>query len=219
MSNAVTEDFSDLQAQVKYLSEQLRALQGHVELENESENPIYELLAPFMSPDDIYYPEGARFEDVTGGLIPPNEFMEPKNAAAERCMRAWLRTLPSAQKTPAFENIIEAAMQVRPKEGDDAQSMAEYQGKILQRALELQYQKQGILPKDMPEPENLKSPQRIGNVPVMANTRISGQSSFKAPAKTKLRADPVSAADKAAPAIATSRSELLGRQSGIGVLS
>ena len=206
-----------LQAQMASLAKQVVALQaenfglrGETKAEREVNlAPKYMVMEPgYYSPDDIYYPAGAIFEDLTGRII-PNECMEPQNASAERNMRAYLNSLPMVGATPPLDLIVEAAMQIRPKNGDEALTTAEFQGLLLQRALELKAQKQGLLPRDTAAPER-QLPKQMGNVPIMSNTRISGSSHFKAAPMTKLRSAPVAPADKEAAAMGTSRSQLIG---------
>ena len=208
-----------VQEQMTLLSKRLLAVEAEnlelrgsiVSESDDSTAPKYMVLAGgYYSPDDVLYPEGSIFEDLTG-RITPNEQMEPMNAAAERKMREYLHRLPLVGRTPTVDLIMEAAMQLRPKDGDEAMTNAEFQGMVLQRALELKYQKEGVVPpKDIQMTER-SLPKQMGNVPVMANTRVSGSSSFKQPSQTKLRQAPVAPADKAQPVDGGSRSSLIGR--------
>lgn len=182
--------------------------QGRVELP-EHEQPQYLLTAPYYSPDDVYYPEGVEIRDVLGTII-PNEHMIPKNQAAHVRLEAYLSRLPSATKTPTMDLIIQAAMEERPREGDDPAAVAQYYGRVLARAKQLQMEGAGAGMTD-----------RIGHMPaqlkaqtIMPNTRISGQPSYRRQAQTALHADAVMPANSGVPAIGSSRSDLLGNPHG-----
>lgn len=192
------------------------------------EVPAYELTQPWYSPDDVYYPAGTMVEDITG-QITPNEHMIPLNAAAEDRMVAYLQKLP-AQGTPNFDHIIQAAMEMRPREGDDPRIAAEYHGRVLQRAMELKYKAEGRLarePGDRPRVP-VKLPTKPGQVPIMPNTRIRqvvaedryghdyrgrfmpGARENTRPASTRMRAPAPSAAERIAPVLGTVASQPLG---------
>jgi hypothetical protein len=181
------------------------------------ETPAYELTAPFFAPDDVWYPEGAQFEDVTGFLI-PNETMVPLNAAAERRVLAWRESLPSKDRRPPLELVVQAATELRPREGDPELSHKDFQKAVMIRAVELHYSNLGISPDDararMPAIPTRPDP----NVPLMSNTRINGQMGRAAhqPA-TRLRQAPVAPADRDAPPMGTSQSTNLGRGAHQGV--
>ena len=183
------------------------------------ETPVYELIQPWFSPDCVYYPAGTQVEDITG-TITPNEHMVPLNAAAETRMLDYLSTLPDSGAL-STEHIVQAAMEMRPREGDDPRLVAEYHGRVLQRAMEIRFEREGKLaprPGERPAPRMpLRLPTRPGTVPVMGHTRIRnvepderlsdayrGRFAPGAPlarpaAATRQRSAPVSAAQREAP--------------------
>jgi hypothetical protein len=84
--------------------------------------PAYELLAPYFSPDQVYYNEGTQIVDLFGDL-PLNEHMYPLNGPAEENLDKHLRSLPMGG-TPPHDLLIQATMETRPREGDDPVTMA-----------------------------------------------------------------------------------------------
>lgn len=132
-------------------------------------NPVYEILAPgFYSKDDVYYPEGAQVEDLTGEMV-PNECMVPLNAAARERSAAYLASLPDGKRTPNLDTIVESAMKLRPREGDDPALMAVFQSRMLEAALIAQYGGGGGTGREAPQ-----VPVKRSGVPMMSNTRIVG---------------------------------------------
>jgi len=178
------------------------------------EEPFYECIEPFYSADDVYYPAGARFVDVTGEMV-PNEQMIPLNAAAEERMSEYLASLPHAQRTPTLENLVQAAMKVRPREGDDPKLMAEFQSRMLREAIELQH---GVSAEHLSPASPRPVPRSRANVPMMPNTRIVGGEPSRGarPGATRFMQEPVAAANKTTRAMGTVQSNPLGtEQAGV----
>ncbi len=179
------------------------------------DEPFYECLEPFYSSDDVYYPAGARFVDVTG-LMKPNETMLPLNAAAEKKMRAYIDSLPNQQRTPTLANMVEAAMKVRPREGEDPKMLAQMQARMLAEAFEIQY---GVGPDQLKPAETRLSPRSKANVPMMPNTHIVGGETFRGDRRTgstRFVSDPVAPAHKATRVMGGVQSNPLGsEQAGV----
>lgn len=229
------EDFAEMRRQLAAVSGQLAGVSaaytelkqatGGVTLLPPDETPVYELTQPWFSPDDVYYPAGAQVEDITGEIC-PNEFMIPLNEAAEIRMTEYLQRLPM-QGTPSMDHIIEAAMTLRPRDGDDPRLAAAYHGEVLKRAMELKYRAEGRLP---PEPGDrprlpVRMPVRQGAAPIMPNTNIRegdrfgndyrgrfmpGQTRGARPSATRMRQAAPSAAERTAPVLGTVPSQPLG---------
>ena len=161
----------------------------------------YEILSEgYYSPDDVLYPIGSQFIDITGAII-PNEHMIPLNAPAEKRMTEWLNSLPTQDKTPPIEHIIAAATQLRNFEGDQK----EFQKAMLDLALNNAFHGQDR--KIAPKPVTM--PARPGNVPLMSNTRIMGQAPSRTAHATSLHREAIAPADKSTPVVG-SRADLLG---------
>lgn len=179
------------------------------------EEPFYECLEPFYSSDDVYYPAGARFVDVTG-LMRPNETMLPLNSAAEAKMRAYLDSLPNQQRTPTLANMVEAAMKVRPREGDDPKMLAAMQARMLSEAFEIQY---GVGPDQLKPSETRPAPRLKSNAPLMPNTRIIGMEPSRGDRRTgstRFVSEPVAPAHKATRVMGGVQSNPLGtEQAGV----
>lgn len=176
--------------------------------------PFYECLEPFYSPDDVYYPSGARFVDVTGRMI-PNEQMIPLNPAAEERMGEFLSTLPHAQRTPTLENIVQSAMKMRPRDGDDPKLFAEFQSRMMREAMEMQY---GLAPGAPVPPAKIHPdlPRKRDGIPMMPNTRITGGQAYRGPAQgsTRLTAESVPAALRSTRVMGSVQSNPLGTEQG-----
>lgn len=159
--------------------------------------PLYELAAPYFSPDDVYYPEGAQFEDITG-LIVPNEVMIPLNEAARQRVDEWLASQPSATRTPPLDLIIQSAMELRPRQGDAEMPHKEFMQAVMASAIEKHYGG-GAAKGELSRPPT--RPQRPDpNIPLMSNTKINNQvGAGSRPAATRLRQAAVDPANKAAP--------------------
>jgi hypothetical protein len=225
---ATAEDVAALRRQLADLTDAysgLKAATGGLTILQPDETPVYELTQPWYSPDDVYYPAGTQVEDVTGSIV-PNEFMVPLNEAAEDRMTEYLQRLPT-QGTPNLEFIIQAAMELRPREGDDPRLAAEYNARVLERAMMLKFKAEGRL---APEPGDrprlpVRMPVRQGETPIMPNTNIRqgdrfggdyrsrfmpGQTRGQRPAATRMRQVAPSAAERVAPVLGTVASQPLG---------
>ncbi len=204
-------------ATVSHAYSDLKAATGGITLLAPEETPVYELTAPWYSPDDVYYPAGTQVEDITGSII-PNENMVPLNEAAELRMEEYLARLPH-QGTPPMEYIIEAAMQLRPREGDDPRLLAAYHGEVLKHAMVLKAKSEGRI---APEPGDrprlpLRMPTRQSDAPIMSNTRIRQGDRFDAdyrarfmPGTTRSARPAVTRQHQAAPAAAERVAPVLG---------
>lgn len=101
------------------------------------ELPKYECIAPTYL-DDILWPEGATIEtDMT-----PNMALKPLNGAAENRMNGWLKSLPGGGQARQ-DDIVQAAMEMRPKIGDSEIALPEFAAAVVQRALEIRAQREG----------------------------------------------------------------------------
>lgn len=176
--------------------------------------PLYELAGPWFSPDDVYYPEGARVEDITGRIV-PNEVMIPLNDAARVRVDEWMAKQPGAHRTPPLELILQSAMELRPKEGQGELSVADFMQAVMSNAIAKHYGG-GVTAEDLKRP--VTRPQRADpNVPLMSNTKINNQVGAGArPAATRLRQGAVAPAEKAAPPTGA-RSSNLGSGASPGV--
>ena len=198
------EQFEALQAQ---LADLRRVVATNVDAM--PDEPFYECAEPFYSSDDVYYPAGARFVDVTGRMR-PNETMIPLNSAAESKMREYLDSLPNAQRTPTMANMVEAAMRVRPREGDDPKMLAEMQARMLREAFEIQY---GVGPDKLAPADSRPAPRQKASVPMMPNTKIiGGDPTRQVRGATKFMADPVAPAHKATRVMGGVQSNPLGTE-------
>lgn len=200
----------------------LRRNGGAARLLAPEEVPIYELTDHYYSADDVFYPAGTQIEDIDGSMV-PNEQMIPLNEPARVKMERYLRSLPQ-MGTPNFEFIMDAAMQLRPQEGEQPLDRAAYHAGILQRAMELKARAEGRMPGLAPEPQMPKLPVRRQGVPMMPNTRIkdgnaigprdtAGSATLPARnARTRTRQGAQAPADKVAPAMGTVQNLPLGSE-------
>lgn len=181
------------------------------------EAPVYELVKAWFSPDDIYYPEGTQFEDITGRVI-PNEDMIPLNDPARKRMSDWIASQPSQTRTPPLELIMQAAMELRPKEGQQELPVADFMKLVMSKAIDRHCAAMGVPRETMSKPQTM--PRRPDpSVPLMSNTKINGQTGAGArqPA-TRLRQAATAPADKAAPPTG-GRTTNLGAGAHPGVVS
>ena len=224
------EDFAALRRQLGALTHQyneLKSATGGVTLLAPEEVPIYEIgEGGYYSPDDVLYPPGVQIEDITGSII-PNEQMIPLNDAAERRMAAYLKSLPAGGQTPSHELIIEAAAMVLPAYNasgrDPLEAKAELQRQILDQAVRLRMKQNGMLPGNADPRLQVRSPHRVGPVPLMSNTRIRqtdfdggrgvlpGPAPTRGPLQTRVRNAAVAPASKAAPPMGTVQNQTIGR--------
>jgi hypothetical protein len=142
----------------------------------EDEQPLWEVAGPnsFFSPDCVLYPPGSVIQDPYG-TMPLNPELIPLNPAAEMRIDAYLASLPG-EGALSHENIVEAALQLRPRDGEDPIAAAAYHGKLLERAMLLKFQQEGRIP---PAPGEKLGPQRAKraerpdpNIPIMGGVRI-----------------------------------------------
>lgn len=210
------EQFKALMAQVNSMGQQLAVIsQRNQELEEaakfaetggvlpEEEQPTYEVLNPqgFNAPDQ-FYPEGTRFTDIYGCLLPNDQFL-PLNRAAEERMDAYLKSLPGQVRTPPLDFVLEAAHQLRNMEG----TQAEFYLATAQQALELASKHGAKIQISDP----ITRPVKLSNIPLMTNSRINGVEPARAPAATRYRGEGAGPADRFEPAMTGNRTELLGR--------
>jgi hypothetical protein len=155
--------------------EQMAALAQALPLQPLDEPPEYELTEYYFSQDCVLYPPGSVFRDLYGTVI-PSPSMIALNAAAEERYDRYMASLPGGETQPTHEQIVEAAMEIRPREGDDPRLVAEFHGKVLERALLKRFAAQGHLPREPGQPQQRVRPQRPQrpdpNIPIMSNVRI-----------------------------------------------
>lgn len=176
-------------------------------------NPVYEILEPgFYSSDDVYYPVGAQVEDLLGTMI-PNECMVPMNAAARERSEAYIASLPEGRRTPNLGTIVETAMKMRPREGDDPNRMADFAGRLLAEAFRADYGADPSGGRSAPQ-----MPVKRDGVPLMPNTRIGKGGSPQAPGSTRVARLPLPPGLKTTRAMGTVQSNPLGTEmSGVAV--
>lgn len=209
-------DLAEVLRRISALEGENQALRQEVALREDvfpTKNPVYEILDPgFYSKDDVYYPAGAQVEDLTGVMV-PNECMVPLNAAARERSEAYIESLPQGKRTPNLDTIVETAMRMRPREGDDPAMMAQLQANMLTAALAAQYGVTGQGGRDTP-----RAPVKREGVPMMPNTRIVGhEHPGLATRASRLAMAPLPAALKTTRAMGTVQSNPLGtEQAGVG---
>lgn len=192
---ALTEKLAQSEAARSAAEQQMATMTGPAMLAP-GEAPVYELASPYFSPDDVFYPEGAQFEDITGRII-PNEAMIPMNEPARKRVAEWINSQPGKARTPPLELIMQAAMELRPKEGAAEMPVSDFMQAVMARAIERHYGPNAT--EDMRKAPTM--PRRADpNVPLMSNTRINNQvgAGARTPA-TRLRQAPIAPANKAAP--------------------
>lgn len=99
--------------------------------------PCYKLIAPIQA-DDTYWNEG---EIIATDMI-PNEAMQPLNRAAGEKVDAWLRSLP-ANGNIKPEDYMAAALQLRPKVGEEEMPHEAWIAAVRQLALEMRAKAEG----------------------------------------------------------------------------
>lgn len=130
----------------------------------------------------MYYSEGAIVRDIYGSMT-PSTTMIPLNPAAEVRHAAVMAALPP-EDMPSIDHLVSAAMEMKPEDNEDPRLFAEYQGRILQRALEKKFAAEGRIPSDDPrQPAPYKRPVRANdpNIPIMQNTRIRSLAATERP--------------------------------------
>jgi hypothetical protein len=143
----------------------------------ESDQPIYELAAPWFSPDDVYYYEGMIVTDVRGDII-PNEFMIPRNEPAQQRYDAYMNGLPAPGRQPTISEMIDATARVMRDMGQGAS------GNEVQAAVFAALLSKGMDTKRGERNAAFTAPQRAvdrNNVPLMANTNITQQGTPQRP--------------------------------------
>lgn len=171
--------------------------------------PFYECAEPFYSSDDVYYPTGARFVDVTGVMC-PNENLIPLNDAARDRMAAYLNSLPNAQRTPTLANMAEAIMRVRPKHGDDPAMLSQIQARMLAEAFEIQ---NGVGTDPEAGTKSHAMPRSRANVPMMPNTKIIGGNDVsRGTSRTRFVSDPIPPANRTTRVMGTVQSTPMGSE-------
>lgn len=167
------------------------------------EQPFYEVVnSPIYTADDQLFPPGVQFRDKFGTMI-PNECTMPLNGAAQRVFNAWQASLPDGGQMPSVEHVLQAAMEMRPRDGEPEKDFNDWQAAILKRAISL---RNGAPTRQRPVLE----PFRGEDVPLMSNVRIQGRDPRRNPSAAALVREPIAAADKQQPPVG-SRADLLGR--------
>lgn len=202
---------------------ELKEATGGVTLLAPEEVPIYEIgEGGYYSADDVLYPAGIQIEDITGSII-PNEQMIPLNAAAERRMSAYLHSLPRhGASAVSAELWIEATAAVLPTFNGSGMSPmdrdAELHRLVLAQVSKIRAKEMGLSDVAAHLPVR---PQRAGPVPMMSNTRIRAGDQFgvgqiaaplaRGPVQTRVRAQPLAPAQKAAPPMGSVANQTIGR--------
>ena len=204
---------------------ELKEATGGVTLLAPEEVPIYEIgEGGYYSADDVLYPAGVQIEDITGTII-PNEQMIPLNAAAERRMAAYLTQLPRGGGAVSAELWIEATAAVLPTFDGSGMSPTERDAElhrlVLQQVNLTRAKEMGLA--DLTPRLPVRS-QRSGPVPMMSNTRIRQGDVFdrghlagtapmpqRGPTHTRVRSQPLAAAQKSAPPMGTVHNDTIGR--------
>ena len=106
---------------------------------------------------------------------------------------------------------------------DPLEAKAELQRQILDQAVRLRMKQNGMLPGNADPRLQVRSPHRVGPVPLMSNTRIRqtdfdggrgvlpGPAPSRGPLHTRVRAPALSASQKAAPPMGTVANQTIGR--------
>lgn len=127
--------------------------------------PVYALLAPGFY-GATYYNEGEHiiFPDT------PNHHMQPLNRAAGAQMAVWLEGLPGAGQNSTPEDLIEAAMMLRPREGEPVLNHQEFNKAVIKLAAELKAKRDGRGAPALPSGQ-VPRPATNPTAPPMANAR------------------------------------------------
>jgi hypothetical protein len=123
--------------------------------------PAYRVINNGVYMDDTLWLEGE--EIIFDGC--PNDSLEPLNAAAEERMLAWKRSLPDGGKTK-FEDMVQAAWEMRPKEGIPELAQADFYAAVIKRATEMRISREGG---PAPPTPFFTVPKNNANAPPMAN--------------------------------------------------
>jgi len=132
---------------------------------NRVEGPVYELLADCFFDDSLWLTGEHIATDMT-----PNHHMQPLNKAAGERIELWLSTLPETGSNLRVDDLLEAAMMLRPKEGDAELSSADFHAAVLRRASQLKAKREGG--SGMTVPPIVQSAAGIKNAPAMPNANI-----------------------------------------------
>lgn len=127
------------------------------------DEPAYRVINNGVYMDDTLWLEGE--EIIFDGT--PNDSLEPMNAAAEMKMRQWKMNLPDSGKTK-FEDMVQAAWEMRPREGMPELAMADFYGAVVKRAMELRIKREGGGNEEVAKPF-FTMPKHNANVPPMSN--------------------------------------------------
>ena len=180
-------EFRDMQRQIRELSKSFTVLSDQkAELEKAltggvleaSEQPIYELAQPWVSPDDVYYLEGMIVTDVCGDII-PNEFMLPRNRPAEDRYNAYMASLPSPGRQPTISEMIDATARILRDLGPSASGnevQAAVFATLLSKGVDTRRDGRGDNAAFQPGPRVVR-----GDVPLMPNTNITQQGTPQRP--------------------------------------
>lgn len=134
--------------------------------------PLYKLLGPIQA-DDTYYEAG----EIISTSMCPNEAMEPMNRAAGDNVEKWYLSLP-ANGNVRTEDYMAAAMEMRPKVGDQEISHDEWIAAVRQRALTIRAKAEGRPVEDL-MPARITKPS--GDIPPMPNVQINSGQAMQAP--------------------------------------
>lgn len=92
--------------------------------------------------EDTYWLEGEII--IAPQALIPNEAMRPLNRAAEKATRDWQATVPLSGEGISRDELMEAAIMLRPKEGEPELNPEQFAGAVFKLALRLRDKRQGM---------------------------------------------------------------------------
>lgn len=130
------------------------------------EEPAYRLLVACFF-DETYWQDG----EVLVTDLTPNHHMEPLNRAADERIAKWLGSLPggAAGSPVSMEDMMEAAMMLRPREGEPELSTEAFQTAVVSLAIKLKEKRQGKQGSVIPGVR----PANASNAPPMPNAQFN----------------------------------------------
>lgn len=128
--------------------------------------PAYRLKAPHFF-DDTFWSE----DDVIVSTLEPTLHMEPLNQAAGERMEAFVQSLPADSEGISVGEMMEAAMMLRPREGEPELSNEAFQGAVLKLAAQLKAKRRGGDPV-VPNTQSVR-PAASKGAPPLANARFA----------------------------------------------
>lgn len=132
------------------------------------DGPVYELLADCFFDDSLWLAGEHIATDMT-----PNHHMHPLNKAAAERVEMWLSTLPQAGSNLRVDDLLEAAMMLRPKEGDAELTTADFHSAVVRLAGQIKAKREGG--QGLTLPPVVQSASGIKNAPPMPNANIESR--------------------------------------------